>query len=113
MEMNWRNQLLLFLRSAIFPLSLSLSLLLSVCGLLIPVVDQQQILCSPSKFLPSIMLKHFKAFFVVFQMFKYKIKISDARRAWMKSPEELQNCSTGFKFPSPSDEATQVLRGPS
>ncbi|KAL6134081.1 hypothetical protein ACLB2K_066314 [Fragaria x ananassa] len=34
------------------------------------------------------------------QMFKYKIKVSDARRAWMKSPEMLQNCSTGFHFPS-------------
>ncbi|BBG99493.1 hypothetical protein Prudu_009204 [Prunus dulcis] len=28
-------------------------------------------------------------------MFKYKIKVSDARRAWMKSPEMLENCSTG------------------
>ncbi|KAG5545345.1 hypothetical protein RHGRI_017720 [Rhododendron griersonianum] len=41
------------------------------------------------------------------EMFKYKIKVSDARRAWMKSPEVLQNCSTGFHFPSPSDEPVQ------
>ncbi|KAL5797589.1 hypothetical protein ACOSQ2_002409 [Xanthoceras sorbifolium] len=41
------------------------------------------------------------------QMFKYKIKLSDARRAWMKSPEVLQNCSIGFHFPSPSKETFQ------
>lgn len=43
------------------------------------------------------------------QMFKYKIKVSDARRAWMKNPEVLQNCSTGFHFPSQSKEAIQVF----
>lgn len=42
-------------------------------------------------------------------MFKYKIKVSDARRAWMKSPEVLENCSTGFHFPSPAEETIQVL----
>lgn len=41
------------------------------------------------------------------QMFKYKIKVSDARRAWMKSPEMLQNCSTGFHFPSQFEEGIQ------
>ncbi|KAF5745958.1 hypothetical protein HS088_TW06G00123 [Tripterygium wilfordii] len=41
------------------------------------------------------------------EMFKYKIRISDAQRAWMKSPELLQNCSTGFRFPSPSEKAVQ------
>ncbi|TXG55170.1 hypothetical protein EZV62_020426 [Acer yangbiense] len=41
------------------------------------------------------------------QMFKYKIKLSDARRAWMKNPEVLQNCSTGFHFPSPPNETFQ------
>lgn len=41
------------------------------------------------------------------EMFRYKIKVSDARRAWMKSPEVLQNCSTGFHFPSESDELVQ------
>ncbi|KAL6998813.1 hypothetical protein U1Q18_042015 [Sarracenia purpurea var. burkii] len=41
------------------------------------------------------------------EMFRYKIKVSDARRAWMKSPEVLQNCSTGFHFPSQSDEPVQ------
>ncbi|PRQ49816.1 putative transcription factor C2H2 family [Rosa chinensis] len=41
------------------------------------------------------------------QMFTYKIKVSDARRAWMKSPEMLQNCSTGFHFPSQSEAGIQ------
>ncbi|XP_024023416.1 uncharacterized protein LOC21394829 [Morus notabilis] len=41
------------------------------------------------------------------KMFKYKIKVSDARRAWMKSPEVLGNCSTGFHFPSPAEETIQ------
>ncbi|OAY35314.1 uncharacterized protein LOC110628168 [Manihot esculenta] len=41
------------------------------------------------------------------EMFKYKIKVSDGRRAWMKSPEELQNCSTGFHFPSQLEESVQ------
>lgn len=41
------------------------------------------------------------------EMFKHKIKVSDARRAWMKSSEVLQNCSTGFHFPSQSDEPIQ------
>ncbi|CAK9151329.1 unnamed protein product [Ilex paraguariensis] len=41
------------------------------------------------------------------EMFRYKIKSSDARRAWMKSPEELQNCSTGFHLPSHSEEMCQ------
>ncbi|EOX99406.1 Uncharacterized protein TCM_008091 isoform 1 [Theobroma cacao] len=41
------------------------------------------------------------------QMFRYKIKVSDARRAWMKSPEMLENCSTGFHFRSQSGEMVQ------
>ncbi|XVF01978.1 hypothetical protein REPUB_Repub04eG0136400 [Reevesia pubescens] len=41
------------------------------------------------------------------QMFRYKIKVSDARRAWMKNPEMLENCSTGFHFPSQSGEMIQ------
>ncbi|XP_022140425.1 uncharacterized protein LOC111011105 isoform X2 [Momordica charantia] len=41
------------------------------------------------------------------EIFKYKIKVSDARRAWMKSPEVLQNCSTGFHFPYQSEETIQ------
>ncbi|XP_052179129.1 uncharacterized protein LOC127792605 [Diospyros lotus] len=41
------------------------------------------------------------------EMFRYKIKVSDAHRAWMKSPEVLQNCSTGFHFPTKLDELVQ------
>lgn len=41
-------------------------------------------------------------------MFKYKLKVIDARKAWMKSPEVLENCSTGFYFPCQSGEITQV-----
>ncbi|XP_047177835.1 uncharacterized protein LOC124844865 [Vigna umbellata] len=42
--------------------------------------------------------------FSLSQMFKFKIKACDARREWIKSPEVLQNCSTGFHFPSQSEE---------
>ncbi|CAH9114035.1 unnamed protein product [Cuscuta epithymum] len=41
------------------------------------------------------------------QMYKFKIKLSDACKAWMKSPEELKNCSTGFTFPPLSDDLCQ------
>lgn len=41
------------------------------------------------------------------EMFKYKLKVIDARKAWMKSPELLENCSTGFHFPCESEEAIQ------
>ncbi|XWS68627.1 hypothetical protein CRYUN_Cryun04dG0107000 [Craigia yunnanensis] len=41
------------------------------------------------------------------QMFRYKIKVSDARRAWMKNPEMLENCSTGIHIPSHSGEMVQ------
>ncbi|CBI18421.3 unnamed protein product, partial [Vitis vinifera] len=43
----------------------------------------------------------------LYEMFKYKIKVSDAHRAWMKNPEELKHCSTGFDFPSQSGETVQ------
>ncbi|KAG8473328.1 hypothetical protein CXB51_035447 [Gossypium anomalum] len=42
-----------------------------------------------------------------FTMFRYKIKVSDGRRAWMKSPERLESCSTGFHFPSQFGEMVQ------
>ena len=47
---------------------------------------------------------------LLYQMFKYKIKVSDAHRAWMKNPEDLKHCSTGFGFPSQSGETVQVVR---
>lgn len=43
------------------------------------------------------------------QMFKYKIKVSDAHRAWMKCPEELENCSTGFAFSFQADDAQEKV----
>ncbi|KAJ4830871.1 hypothetical protein Tsubulata_033970 [Turnera subulata] len=41
------------------------------------------------------------------EMFKLKIKVSDGHRAWMKSPEMLENCSIGFHLPSQSEEAVE------
>ncbi|KAI6697350.1 hypothetical protein NL676_017469 [Syzygium grande] len=41
------------------------------------------------------------------EMFRFKIKGSDARRAWMKSPERLQNCSVGFYFPQDSERQVE------
>ncbi|XP_051114655.1 uncharacterized protein LOC127240179 [Andrographis paniculata] len=41
------------------------------------------------------------------EIFKYKIKICDARKAWMKSPQVLENCSIGFNFPANSDGTCQ------
>lgn len=41
------------------------------------------------------------------EIFKCKIKICDARKAWMKSPEELKNCSIGFNFLPASDGISQ------
>ncbi|XP_022847811.1 uncharacterized protein LOC111370367 [Olea europaea var. sylvestris] len=41
------------------------------------------------------------------EMFKYKIKLSDAHKAWMKHPEALQNCSMGFHFPRQSEDICQ------
>lgn len=39
----------------------------------------------------------------LFEIFRYKIKLCDAHKAWMKDPEVLQNCSIGFHFPADSD----------
>ncbi|KAL0406336.1 UNVERIFIED_CONTAM: hypothetical protein Slati_3947500 [Sesamum latifolium] len=36
-------------------------------------------------------------------IFRYKIKLCDAHKAWMKSPEVLQNCSVGLDFPNTDD----------
>lgn len=41
------------------------------------------------------------------EMFKYKMKASDGHKEYIKNPELLQNCSTGFYFPSQSEEAMQ------
>ncbi|KAJ0434185.1 putative transcription factor C2H2 family [Helianthus annuus] len=41
------------------------------------------------------------------EMFKYKMKASDGHKEYIIAPELLQNCSTGFYFPSQSEEAMQ------
>ncbi|KAL7142135.1 hypothetical protein ABFS83_08G103100 [Erythranthe nasuta] len=41
------------------------------------------------------------------EIFRCKIKLCDAHKAWMKSPEVLDNCSMGFYFPPHSDEMYQ------
>ncbi|XP_071701573.1 uncharacterized protein [Rutidosis leptorrhynchoides] len=41
------------------------------------------------------------------EMFKYKMKASDGHREYMKNPEMLENCSTGFYFPPQSEETLQ------
>jgi hypothetical protein len=33
-------------------------------------------------------------------MFRFKLKAIEAHKAWLKSPEMLENCSTGLHFPS-------------
>ncbi|XP_050206550.1 uncharacterized protein LOC126656107 [Mercurialis annua] len=46
------------------------------------------------------------------EMFKYRIKVGEGRRAWMKSPEMVENCSIGFHFPCPSERAVQEKVSP-
>ncbi|XP_057796268.1 uncharacterized protein LOC131012360 [Salvia miltiorrhiza] len=46
------------------------------------------------------------------EIFHYKIKLCDARKAWIKSPEMLDNCSLGFYFPQQSDEIYQETVAP-
>lgn len=41
------------------------------------------------------------------EMFKFKMKASDGHKEYIKNPELLQNCSTGFYFPSQSEEPIQ------
>ncbi|CAK7349807.1 unnamed protein product [Dovyalis caffra] len=41
------------------------------------------------------------------EMFRFKIKVSLGHRGWMKNPEILENCSTGFHFPLESGETVQ------
>lgn len=38
------------------------------------------------------------------QMYKFKIKLTGSREEWIRSPETLSNCSTGFTFPPLSDD---------
>ncbi|KAB5512778.1 hypothetical protein DKX38_029806 [Salix brachista] len=41
------------------------------------------------------------------EVFQYQLKVCDGYRGWMKSPEILDNCSTGFHFPPESGEPVQ------
>jgi hypothetical protein len=34
------------------------------------------------------------------EMFRFKLKAIEAHKAWLKSPELLENCSTGLHFPT-------------
>ncbi|EAY79101.1 hypothetical protein OsI_34208 [Oryza sativa Indica Group] len=43
----------------------------------------------------------------VSQMFRYKLKAIEAHKAWMKSPEVLENCSTGLHFPAEQIENSE------
>ncbi|XP_055808167.1 uncharacterized protein LOC129876700 [Solanum dulcamara] len=46
------------------------------------------------------------------EVFRHKIKLSDARKEWMKNPEVLQNCSTGFDLPPEHDDLLQEYVSP-
>uniref|UniRef100_A0A0D3HFA7 C2H2-type domain-containing protein n=1 Tax=Oryza barthii TaxID=65489 RepID=A0A0D3HFA7_9ORYZ len=41
------------------------------------------------------------------EMFRYKLKAIEAHKAWMKSPEVLENCSTGLHFPAEQIENSE------
>lgn len=43
------------------------------------------------------------------QMFRLKLKIILQRKEWIKSSEDLQNCSIGFHFPLESEEIAEVF----
>ncbi|XP_052169808.1 uncharacterized protein LOC127786440 [Oryza glaberrima] len=42
------------------------------------------------------------------EMFRYKLKAIEAHKAWMKSPEVLENCSTGLHFPAEQIENSEL-----
>lgn len=71
---------------------------LQICSVFCPECQGTGIMIEDELEIPNIPLS---------EMFKYKIKVSDAHRAWMKNPEELKHCSTGFNFPSQSGETVQ------
>ena len=35
------------------------------------------------------------------------MKVSEGRKAWVKNPEKLENCSTGFHFPQQDKESVK------
>ncbi|KAL1203156.1 hypothetical protein V5N11_015392 [Cardamine amara subsp. amara] len=46
--------------------------------------------------------------FPLSQTWKFQVKVSEGRKAWVKNPEKLKNCSTGFHFPQQPDESGQI-----
>ncbi|XP_010433245.1 PREDICTED: uncharacterized protein LOC104717385 [Camelina sativa] len=46
--------------------------------------------------------------FPLSQTWRFQVKVSEGRKAWVKNPERLENCSTGFHFPQQPDESGQV-----
>ncbi|XP_062200378.1 uncharacterized protein LOC133903050 [Phragmites australis] len=42
------------------------------------------------------------------EMFRFKLKAIEAQKAWLKSPEVLENCSTGLHFPAEHVENSEV-----
>jgi len=43
------------------------------------------------------------------QMFRFKLKAIEAHKAWLKSPEVLENCSTGLHFPTEHQENSEEV----
>jgi len=45
--------------------------------------------------------------FPLSQTWRFQVKVSEGRKAWVKNPERLENCSTGFHFPQQEGEAVK------
>ncbi|XP_010526515.1 PREDICTED: uncharacterized protein LOC104804061 [Tarenaya hassleriana] len=45
--------------------------------------------------------------FPLSQMWRFQIKVGEGRKAWVKDPEKLRNCSTGLCFPEQTEESGQ------
>nr|TKR86041.1 hypothetical protein D5086_0000241960 [Populus alba] len=43
------------------------------------------------------------------EVFQYQMNVRNGYKGWMKSPEILEKCSTGFYFPPESGEPVQVF----
>ncbi|KAL1562748.1 hypothetical protein AAHA92_05291 [Salvia divinorum] len=75
-----------------------------ICSALCPQCQATGIITDRGGFEPAIVS--------LSQMYNYKIKLGDARRAWIKSPEMLDNCSLGLYFPQQHDEIYQEIVAP-
>jgi hypothetical protein len=45
----------------------------------------------------------------LFQVFQFQMNVGNGCKGWMKSPEILEKCSTGFHFPPEFGEPVQVF----